>query len=358
MCAAVAGSSLLLVACGGGNESTDAAASAEQVSPDARTLAAPGLSMTPAQRAAAATTVATSNPACASLTPFYWEIGDKSGRLASGAGGATSTPAPTASTPLPIASASKWIFSTYVAEKQKGTLSSADIKSLTFRSGYTNFTSCSSTSTVGSCLQEAGRAGGTNGDYQPFSDGKFFYNGGHMQVLANSKGLGPYADAPLGSNVSTVLGAELGLGYMEPQLPGGVRMSANGYAQFLRNLLNGKYHAMPALLGSNAVCTHTNGSDCTSALFSPVNQTHPGPVNDVSDERWHYSIGHWVEDDPTVGDGAYSSAGAFGFYPWVDHNKVYYGVLARANPTESSAGYHSAQCGRLIRKAWMNGTAP
>jgi len=28
-----------------------------------------------------------------------------------------------------------------------------------------------------------------------------------------------------------------------------------------------------------------------------------------------YAIGYWVEDDATYGDGAFSSAGSFGFYP-------------------------------------------
>ena len=89
----------------------------------------------------------------------------------------------------------------------------------------------------------------------------------------------------------------------------------------------------------------TNLATCTSAVSTPVPST----------ESWHYSLGHWVEDDPAVGDGAFSSAGAFGFYPWVDASKTYYGVLAREDLLGTGMGVESARCGRLIRKAWMTG---
>jgi hypothetical protein len=73
------------------------------------------------------------------------------------------------------------------------------------------------------------------------------------------------------------------------------------------------------------------------------------------DEAWHYSVGHWLEDDPTVGDGAYSSAGAFGFYPWISADKSLYGVISRKDVPGS--GVDSIRCGRLIRKAWVTGAA-
>ena len=69
---------------------------------------------------------------------------------------------------------------------------------------------------------------------------------------------------------------------------------------------------------------------------------------------WHYSIGQWVEDDPVSGDGAFSSPGAFGFYPWVDAGKSWYGIVARS---VTNGYYESAQCGGLICKAWLTGVA-
>jgi len=52
-------------------------------------------------------------------------------------------------------------------------------------------------------------------------------------------------------------------------------------------------------------------------------------------------------------DGAYSSPGAFGFYPWIDRTKSYYGVVA----PKMTGALNSVYCGRLIRKAWMTGVA-
>ena len=74
-------------------------------------------------------------------------------------------------------------------------------------------------------------------------------------------------------------------------------------------------------------------------------------INSPSPYDYHYSIGHWVEDDDNS-DGAYSSAGAFGFYPWISQNKIYYGIFARYE-RERKAGVDSGDCGILIRKAFM-----
>jgi hypothetical protein len=196
------------------------------------------------------------------------------------------------------------------------------------------------------------------GDYIAAADGRFYYNGGHMQVMANAMGLGALHDAALAGEIKSMLGTSLNLAYFQPHLAGGIYSSAGDYAQFLRNMLTGVYRYMAPLLGSSAVCTHANSADCPSALYSPINQSQPGLVNDVSDEAWHYSLGHWVEDDPQVGDGAFSSAGAFGFYPWIDSSKTYYGILARfdaANRRPTPAGKASVDCGRLISAAWISG---
>ena len=85
-------------------------------------------------------------------------------------------------------------------------------------------------------------------------------------------------------------------------------------------------------------------SACPTAVYSP------------SPLAWHYSYAHWVEDEPTTGDGAFSSPGAFGFYPWIDATKTYYGILARA-VVGGGAYLESAMCGRLLRKAFVTGTA-
>jgi hypothetical protein len=310
------------------------------------------------QRIAAASATAAGNPACTALTPFYWEIGDRNSRLAEGRGGNDPAAAPDADTSMAIASASKWVFSTYAVEKRAGQISAADIKLLNFTSGHTNFANCPALSSVAGCLEAPGEDGGTNGDYVPEHDGKYYYNGGHMQVLADAMGLGAMHNAALAAEVRSVLGTDLNLAYFQPQPPGGIYTTPADYARFLRRLLDGSYSHMGPLLGSHAACAHPNSAECPSAIYSPLNQSQPGPVNDLGDESWHYSLGHWVEDDPQTGDGAFSSAGGFGFYPWIDRSKTYYGVLARVDTRTSHtrpAGKESVDCGRLIRAAWLDG---
>lgn len=324
---------VLLAACGGGGGGGYSAPA-----PTPTPAPAPA-GPTDAQRSAAATATATSTTnACAGIAPFYWEIGDRNARIASGS--VTSAGDPTvyaSSTVMSIASASKWLYASYVVGKRNGVLTDGDIKFLNFRSGYTNFSQCLQTQTVAECV-----AYQTNGEYSAATDGAFYYNGGHMQNHAElTMGLGPLANAALASEIQSQIGSDVNIAYTQPQLAGGVATSADDYARFLRKLLDGQLQ-MSALLGTHAVCT--NPSTCAQALYTPIPR----------DTSWHYSLGHWVEDDPATGDGAFSSPGAFGFYPWVDASKTYYGIVARR---VLNGYYESTQCGAKIRKAWMTGTA-
>lgn len=302
----------------------------------AQVLAAP----TDATRQAAASAAAQSLVnACAAIRPFYWEIGDAQTRLAGGSvDGRKGDPVVTASTSMPIASASKWIYSAYVAQKRGGVLDEQDVEYLSFRSGYTSLWVCAQRQTVQSCLNFL-----NNGKYTPANDGKFYYNGGHMQKHAALEGLGPLRNAALASEIRSQIGTDIELTYERPQPAGGVVTTADDYARFLRKLLNDELR-LGSQLGTHAVCT--NPRTCPGVAVST-----PIPL----DETWHYSLGHWVEDDPAVGDGAFSSAGLYGFYPWIDASKRYYGVLAREARNGALA---SIDCGRLIRKAWLSGVAP
>jgi hypothetical protein len=293
-----------------------------------------------AQFAAAKATAESTTNACATIGPFYWEIGDRQGKLASG----SVTPAGSierydADTVMGIASASKWLYSAYYVQRRAGVLSDEDIKFLTFRSGYTNFAICLPRDTVDSCLDRA-----KNGTYAAATDGYFFYNGGHMQKHASVNGLGAMDNQALAAEVRSQIGREIQMTYSQPQPAGGVETSASQYAIFLRKILSGEL-AIAGLLGTHAVCT--NPKTCSQALSSPS----PDDVN------LHYSLGHWVEDDPVSGDGSFSSAGAFGFYPWVDAQKTLYGIVARKAPAGENAGFQSLACGRLIRLAWKLGAA-
>jgi hypothetical protein len=299
------------------------------------------------QRAQAATQTAQNNASCIAVQPFYWEVGNSSVVLAGAtAGGAT----PTAITPMLIASASKWIFGSYVVELRNGSpLSANDLSALRMQSGHTNlkYGVCKTSLTVDSCFN-ANNGAGTNADVDNNAIGKFFYNGGHFQWLADTDlVLATKSSSTLQAAVAAQLGTDFTFTYDSPQLAGGVQTTGQDYGFFLRKILSNQLR-MHDMLGTNAVCT--NPATCPQALYAPIG----------SSESWHYSLGHWVEDDPTVGDGAFSSPGAFGFYPWIDASKTYYGVLARYSlPVQigDTVATDSVLCGRKIRKAWMTATA-
>jgi len=215
-----------------------------------------------------------------------------------------------------IASASKWLYASYFVQRRGGVLSAEDVKFLTFRSGYSSFAICLPAQTVQQCVD-------------------FLANGTYT--------LGPLANDALATEIRSQLGSDVALAYSQPQLAGGIVTTADDYARFLRKILGGGLR-MQAALGSHAVCT--NPATCSTAVSTPI----------PPDLSWHYSIGHWVEDDPNVGDGAFSSAGAFGFYPWIDASKAIYGVLAR-HDTGGDAAQTSVRCGAVIRKAWTSATA-
>lgn len=297
----------------------------------------------PDGRAAAAADTAQNNPECTIIRPFYWEIGDQSALLASGSLSGPDGAVVRQDEVMSIASASKWLYSSYFVERQRGVLSATDIKFLNFWSGYSNMSdaSCKAARSVGNCLTLDNGHGIPNGTFSPETENKFDYNGGHMQVHATNNGLADLDKSGLSAEIRSQLGAEIQLSYGQPQLAGGVYTSAAEYAKVLRKILNGSL-LMRSALGTHPVCV--DPATCPLAISTPS----------PKGEQWHYSIGHWVEDDPTVGDGSFSSPGAFGFYPWIDASKTYYGIVARA---DLIGAIDSVRCGRLIRRAWLTGVA-
>jgi hypothetical protein len=317
---------LVATACGGGGGSSDGGSSSGTGTgtgtPDKAT------------RIAAAQQTAAANASCAAVSPFYYEIGDKDGAITSGSiGGSTYT----ATTVMNIASASKWLFGAYVAEVRSGVLSADDTRATHMLSGYVSMSSgCGAGATVQSCFTTSG-----HDTYTAAELDRFFYDSGHFQRWGVDNGMAAMTGADVASAYKTTLGIDSS--FNGPLLAGGAIMSAQDYAVFLRKILNGQLK-IAGLLGNQPTCTQPGS--CPTADYSPL-----------TDEAWHYGVGHWVEDDPTVGDGSFSSAGAFGFYPWVDGTKTYYGILARQDMTGTNRAYASAQCGGLIRKAYITGVA-
>lgn len=267
-----------------------------------------------------AATAAANGPSCNRVGNFYWEIGDKNGKLVSGSVGSGYTE----STVISIASASKWLYGAYVV--QTNNFKQTDRQYLNMTSGYNSFGQCSSTrrTTVKSCA-----LAGNNNILDQTAVGKFYYGGGHMQHHASLTNLANMNSYQLGVEMSSVLGIRVT--YSQPQLAGGAFTNASEYAKFLRSMLNGNL-LLGARLGESPVCTLPGV--CQTAISSPAKQD------------WDYSIGHWVERSV---DGAYSSTGAFGFYPWINKDKTQYGVIS----TKSlNAVIHSENCGAAIRKAF------
>jgi hypothetical protein len=327
-----------LAACGGGDADDIGATTTTEVTQaddGHSSRLASTATLSDSQRIAAATATAQSSTNdCAAVRPFYWEIGSRDAMKAGGSVGAGVS----ARSRLPYASASKWLYAAYVAQRRQGALTSLDVEMLTLRSGYTTLKGCEPTQSVDACL-----ASGSNGQYSAVTDGRFYYNGGHMQKHASLLGLGAKDNAGLASAMAAQLGSDISLGYSQPQLAGGGVGTAQTYARFLRKLLGGQLR-LGGMLGSVSVCTNPASCGSDQALYAPV----------PPQESWRYSLGHWVESDPLVGDGAFSSPGAFGFYPWIDGGRTHYGILARAAPNGARG---SALCGRQIRKAWSTGVA-
>jgi len=289
-------------------------------------------------RVAAARQAAASTP-CAELAPFYWEIGDQHQVWVSQSVGKIN-----ADTSMPIASASKWVFAAYVVELRLGRLSEGEIEALTMRSGYTSMQHASClklrasrrrVQTVGDCFST-----GQNSHYTPAHRGKFYYNGGHFQKLASvDLKLADKNSAELAAVMQQALGITFPFEFTTPQPAGGITTTAAHYRLFLQALLNGQLQ-LGSRLGEHAACTQPDS--CRAALSTPA----------PTQLAWGYSLGHWVEADATQRQAAFSSAGAFGFYPWIESGRRYYGILARDDRSRR-AGADSAECGARIRTAFL-----
>ena len=339
---------------------------------------------------------AISQNASGSNDGFYWEIGDQNGIKADNNLGLTASgsvqPAGagpynyTRTTSLLVASASKWLYGSYVAETKaqyvnnQWQIPSAYVPFLNFTSGYNNMTDyCpyTLTPTVGACAQALNAATPSvpNDTQTAANVGKFYYNSGHLEVF--QAGYDPSVSGvmngandtltSLGNEVMAAFGNKgvaMNLNYVTPIPAGGVETTPGDYASFLQGLvrtsnpLNMRSLLRPTASDPYAVCTNPYDSTCVNSSGQPAAVFAPVPGN-IS---WHYSITHWIEDDAVTGDGAYSSPGKFGFYPWVDSSKTFYGIVARYDTAVGTTAtvspyYMSVVCGQAIRKAFLTGVA-
>ena len=294
--------------------------------------------------AQAADRAASSDPACSRsrLGDFYWEIGDATRVLASGAQGSEVN----AQTTFAIASASKFIFGAYVLQKKGAEAVRRDPSlhdGLRFTSGYTDFRQlrCLGQRTVGTCYS-AGFRGEARANSR--TAGHFFYQGGHDQKLAAvDMNMADMDAQAFMRELSATLHLDPALTMAERAVmpAGGMQGNAAAYASFLRSMLRGDL-VIGAHLGEDAVCAQP--SACPA-------QAESSPLEGLS-EPWSYSYNHWVESEKAGTVDAYSSAGAFGFYPWISADRRFYGVLSRHSRRPRTA-VDSVMCGRAIRKAFI-----
>jgi len=326
---------------------------------------------------AAAASAAADGAACSGLS-FYWEIGNAEGEFRGGQRTALFGKPVSRQTQGLIASAGKWIYATYAIEKSGGAPDPIfDIPMLNFTSGYDKQRLCFNLDTVGSCGSLA------RAPFSPANEGRFSYGSAHMQhhgaadelrylgiSQIRSAALGPTIAAGLGIQSDTLVTSperklfqtklSVGLKYSGPELAADAAIDAGTYASLLQKILSGALR-MSEHLGSNQVCASDRmDSDghyfCSSDGGNTKNVGYVPPLPPELDQEtpangppWHYSLGHWVEKD-----GTFSGVGGFGFYPWIDKNKRWYGIIARFATSNVMAYQQSLVCGRAIRNAWLD----
>lgn len=271
---------------------------------------------------------------CRNIPQFYWEIGNANGPLASGRKGFLFN----ADTRVNLASASKWIFSTYLLEKY-GSLTDAQIEMLTQRSGWRSFLdqACIFTWKVNECMNLQLPIYGFDNPYTAKDVGTFFYSGAHYQQLAIDLGLGNYTPPKLTAEIQKYIHDDA-ISYFFPGIGSGMRSSARTFGKLMRRMMRNEYK-MGSMLGSSRICTLP--SLCPQSLRSPL------------ETDWDYSLGHWVEHEPGGPDEAFSGPGLQGFYPWISADKSLYGIISTEVLADLKAG--SSSCGGKMRKAWISG---
>jgi len=256
----------------------------------------------------------------------------------------------TAATEYRIASATKWVMaSTIMRLVEKGDMalddnpqdylvfwtdSASDVRSdvtldqlLSFTSGFRGrpaLVPCVSNAntTIAACVPAL------YASYHAYEPGStFFYGPAHMHTAARmaevrtGKSWPQIVEdeifAPLGvaDTVSWALTSE-----MHPMPSGGIRTSGATYARFLQSLLSND------MLTSQTLADMAVPRTITADIgFSPIRPEYGA---------WTYGLGQWRECGESTFTQACedrvlsSSLGAFGFYPWLDHDRGYWAVLA------------------------------
>lgn len=183
--------------------------------------------------------------------------------------------------------------------------------------------------------------------YFEFPPGCNFYYGPvhlHIAALMAEYATGKDYNTLFQEQIGQPLGLSSSSGFFNPSLEnprpaGGASGTANDYARFLHALLTKEILSASFEL---MISDHTP-SETVSLTSSPLSRQA---------YEWHYGFGLWREclaetwqaecDEHII----VSSPGAFGWYPWIDVNNGYYGVIAVQeryrlfnNPSERSVEF-------------------
>ncbi|MBL8622745.1 MAG: beta-lactamase family protein [Myxococcales bacterium] len=121
------------------------------------------------------------------------------------------------------------------------------------------------------------------------------------------------------------------LGQQNPLVAGGLRASMAEYAPMLRLVFH-----------RGVTSALTVGT--AEAFAAQATEPHPGATIGVSPAAghgldWHYGLTAWLEcPPPATACPRLSSAGAFGFTPWVDREHGYYAILGMQLDTTGTDG--------------------
>lgn len=162
---------------------------------------------------------------------------------------------------------------------------------------------------------------------------RFDYGGSHMQVAARM------AEVVTGSNWNAIFRAQLAdplgldaevryttlprqrIGLSNPLAGGGLAASVDEYASLVEAALGAQSDVQGVAIDP----------DLAAAIFrSPYPEATRGMTPELAEvQNFGYGLGAWLEcDTPGTGCDIASSAGLFGWMPWVDREAGYIGILA------------------------------
>jgi CubicO group peptidase (beta-lactamase class C family) len=129
---------------------------------------------------------------------------------------------------------------------------------------------------------------------------------------------------------------------LNPLLQGGVVTTAEDYMRFLTMLADGGEYQGRRILSAASVET----METAQTLGKPMDYLPPGSK---SDHDLQYALGNWCERWNEDGHCTLvSSPGAFGAYPWIDHQSGLYGIFfTRSRLPKVAADFVNARAAML-----------